>query len=296
MALIIFDLDGTLIRSYHGLAKATNMALEEYGFASHDYDKYIDFIGGGVANLVYKALPEDKKHLKDDSNLIKATLEASNQIAVPSSPRTQRIVAKTHNKFGGLITQISKQLNIDTATAISIISVESGGNAYGKNGKVLIRFEVHLFWRFWGKNNEKKFKEHFKFNPRKGWTNHMFRKSKRDSWVSFHGNQDKEWEAFEFACKLNSTAAHLSTSYGAPQILGTNFKRIGYSSPENLLKYFQKDVRYQILAFFDFLTPKMITAVQSKDFTTFARYYNGSGQAHRYGSYIKSFYNAYKGL
>ncbi len=66
MALIIFDLDGTLIRSYHGLAKATNMALEEYGFASHDYDKYIDFIGGGVANLVYKALPEDKKHLKDE--------------------------------------------------------------------------------------------------------------------------------------------------------------------------------------------------------------------------------------
>ncbi len=66
MALIIFDLDGTLIRSYHGLGKATNMALEEYGFPIHDYEKYISFIGGGVANLVYRALPEDKKDLRDE--------------------------------------------------------------------------------------------------------------------------------------------------------------------------------------------------------------------------------------
>ncbi|PID82211.1 MAG: phosphoglycolate phosphatase [Clostridiales bacterium] len=66
MALIIFDLDGTLIRSYHGLAKATNMVLEEYGFPTHDYESYIGFIGGGVANLVYRALPEGEKHLRDE--------------------------------------------------------------------------------------------------------------------------------------------------------------------------------------------------------------------------------------
>ncbi len=67
MKLIIFDLDGTLIRSYHGLAKAMNMVLKSYGYEQYDYEKYKEFIGGGVSNLVYKALPQDAKHLHEEA-------------------------------------------------------------------------------------------------------------------------------------------------------------------------------------------------------------------------------------
>ncbi len=67
MALVIFDLDGTLIKSYHGLGKAMNSTLEDFGCPTYDYEKYMDFIGAGVSNLVYEALPADKKDLHEEA-------------------------------------------------------------------------------------------------------------------------------------------------------------------------------------------------------------------------------------
>lgn len=263
----------------------------ENGFG-YVYAKYVD--------LLYKDEPagggSSTEFLKDNPTLLNAPVAPKKLIDVPSSPRSKRLSAKTYNNFGGLIELIGKQLDIDTAAAVAVLAVESAGNAYGSSGKVLIRFENHLFWRFWGKNNSKKFEDHFRFDSRKYWTNHFFRPDKKSEWQSFHGNQEKEWEVFDFARKLNPAAAYISTSYGAPQILGTNYKKVGYSSPEALLEHFQKDIRFHVLALFDFFSPQMIKYVQRKDFTSFARYYNGAGQAVRYGNYIKDFYNAFKSL
>ena len=240
--------------------------------------------------------PGGSKMLKDDPSLLHVQTEASRKLHVPSSPRTKRVSAETYNNFGGLLDKISSKLGIDPAAAVAVLAVESGGKAYGPEGKVLIRFENHLFYRFWGKQNRAVFDKHFQFSRKQYWTNHLFRKSKRDEWISFHGNQKKEWEVFEFAKNLNSKAAHISASYGAPQILGTNYKTVGYNSPNDLLDNFSKDVRFHVMALFDFFNPQMIRHIKNKDFTSFARYYNGAGQASRYGKYIKDYYNAFKSL
>lgn len=257
------------------------------------------YIYAKYAELIYdenKGSDPYKGLLKDNPSLVKTRIEPARKISVPSSPRSKRLSAETYNKFGGLTEVISRQLKIDAAAAIAVLAVESAGKAYGPDGRVLIRFENHLFYRFWGKSNLDVFNDHFKFDRRKYWTNHFFRKNKRSNWESFHGNQSKEWEVFEFARKLNANAALISTSYGAPQILGTNYKKIGYASPETLLDNFSKDVKFQVFALFDFFSPQMIKHIQNKDFTSFARYYNGAGQAVRYGKYIKEFYNAFKSL
>ncbi|MEA2042269.1 MAG: N-acetylmuramidase domain-containing protein [Bacteroidota bacterium] len=234
--------------------------------------------------------------LKDDQSLLRGPVEASKKISVPTSPRAHRATAETYNNFGTLLSKISHKLGLDPAAAIAVLAVESGGKAYGSEGKVIIRFENHLFHRFWGKNHSKIYNSHFKYSSGQSWKGHYFRKSKKDNWESFHGNQKKEWEVFEFAQSLNSSAAHLSTSYGAPQILGTNYKTVGYNSPEELLEYFSKDVRFHVLALFDFFNPQMVSHIKQKDFTAFARYYNGRGQAATYGKYIKDYYNAFKSM
>ena len=57
--LIIFDLDGTLLNTLDDLADACNAALREAGFPERDREDVRRFIGGGVARLIRRALPED---------------------------------------------------------------------------------------------------------------------------------------------------------------------------------------------------------------------------------------------
>lgn len=56
--LVIFDLDGTILNTLDDLSDACNAALRENGFPTHERDRVRTFIGSGVANLMYRALPE----------------------------------------------------------------------------------------------------------------------------------------------------------------------------------------------------------------------------------------------
>ncbi|MBQ3109818.1 MAG: HAD-IA family hydrolase [Clostridia bacterium] len=67
---VIFDLDGTLIDTIEGLANSVNAAMDFYNFPKHSIEKYRSLVGNGVGKLVERALPEDKKHLKDEARKI----------------------------------------------------------------------------------------------------------------------------------------------------------------------------------------------------------------------------------
>ena len=57
-ALVIFDLDGTVLETLADLANAVNFALEKHGYPCHSIEKVRTMIGNGVANLITRALPE----------------------------------------------------------------------------------------------------------------------------------------------------------------------------------------------------------------------------------------------
>lgn len=65
--LVIFDLDGTLIDTIEDLGLAVNFALESKGLPTHQIQEYRQMVGGGVRNLVWKAMPEQSK---DDEKLL----------------------------------------------------------------------------------------------------------------------------------------------------------------------------------------------------------------------------------
>ncbi len=73
---IIFDLDGTLLDTLDDLCDSMNRVLEDRGYLTHELDAYRHFVGDGVAMLVEKTLPEDKR----DDDTIKECVEAFREI------------------------------------------------------------------------------------------------------------------------------------------------------------------------------------------------------------------------
>ena len=219
--------------------------------------------------------------------------------AVAGGPEAQK-VATVWNKFGGLLQALADHHHIDVACAVAVLCVESAGKGFEQDNhnRMIIRFENHKLWEYWGKRQAATFNRHFKYDPGKPWLGHYWRSVESDPWEQFHGNQPMEWRVLEFARRLDDTAALKSISMGAPQIMGFHFGRVGFASVQDMFEKFSADIRHQIVGLFDFLNASqgMIPALREPDFVKFAGMYNGSGQKDKYGAWIKSHYDAFKKL
>jgi phosphoglycolate phosphatase len=58
---VIFDLDGTLLDSLDDLADSMNAVLQGHGLPTHPVEAYRFFVGDGIARLVERALPEQRR-------------------------------------------------------------------------------------------------------------------------------------------------------------------------------------------------------------------------------------------
>jgi N-acetylmuramidase len=63
---------------------------------------------------------------------------------------TDRQVANAWNKYGGFLAPLSSQLNVDPGAALAVLAIESSGRGIGADGRMIIRFENHLFFNRWG--------------------------------------------------------------------------------------------------------------------------------------------------
>ena len=223
-------------------------------------------------------------------------LAPSTLLAVTGSSLTRK-VARTWNQYGGLLDTLSTQKQVEPACSVAVLCVESSGEGFSaaNQNRMVIRFENHKFWKYWGKQHAEQFQKYFKLDPQnKPWLGHQWRSSPDHDWENFHGNQAKEWQVLELARSLDDTAALLSISMGAPQIMGFHYKTLGYPSVQAMFDKFNKDIQFQIKGLFDFMSPSMITDLRERDFVSFASQYNGSGQKERYGALIKEHYDAFK--
>jgi phosphoglycolate phosphatase len=64
--LVIFDLDGTLIDSVGDIADALNEVLAELGLPAYDDARVAGFVGGGVRQLIRRALPPELQPRADE--------------------------------------------------------------------------------------------------------------------------------------------------------------------------------------------------------------------------------------
>lgn len=211
---------------------------------------------------------------------------------------TERQVSLTWNKYGGELNRLSRDLGLDVACTVAVLCVESAGKGFEQNNhnRMIIRFENHKFWRYWGRYHAQQFGNHFQFDSHSSWKKHRWRASSDVDWQSFHGHQKQEWQVFEFAKSIDSTAAMLSISMGAPQIMGFNFQRIGYASVEDMFDAFSAGIDEQIRGLFAFMDDAMLHYLNELEFVSFAARYNGSGQKEYYGGLIAEHYKSFKEL
>lgn len=235
------------------------------------------------------------RFLYQDPDLQKIPLPGDKPYQLTGSGE-QKKVAQTWNEFGNLLAVLSDLVQVDIGSAIAVLCVESGGHGFGSNNKMIIRFENHKFWGFWGKNNASVFNKHFKYKKGEAWKEHFFRPEEHGEWQEFHGNQKKEWMVLDFARGLDDTAALKSISMGAPQIMGFNHEAIGYKNVQEMFEKFSQDIRFHIFGLFDLFDQNMLTALRNKDFVKFASFYNGSGQAPTYGKWIQNHFEAFEKL
>lgn len=59
--LVIFDLDGTLLDTIADLAVATNHALKQLGYPTHETEVIRTFVGNGINKLLERALPANER-------------------------------------------------------------------------------------------------------------------------------------------------------------------------------------------------------------------------------------------
>jgi hypothetical protein len=197
--------------------------------------------------------------------------------------------ARIWNKYGGMLEPLSARIGIDKGVAVAVIAVESGGSGMGPDGRMIIRFENHLFWTYWGKANPAAYNQHFVFNQDASWKGHQYRPQPNGPWLDVHQNQNSEWAAFNYASTIEAGAAKKSISMGLVQIMGFNNRAIGYASPDAMFAAFAADEKFQLLGFFNFVKndQRQVDALRNRDYVGFARIYNGPGQPDVYGGLIK---------
>jgi hypothetical protein len=239
-------------------------------------------------------------YLKDRPELRRVALPAATDLQV--RPRSglgaaEKRAAATWNNYGGLLQACGSILRVDPRTAIAVLMVESSGAGLAPDGRLIIRFENHQFWDFWGKREASRFQRFFRFDASRRWLAHQFRTTPTGAWRDVHVNQDSEWKTLAFARTLDENAALLSINMGLAQIMGFNHARLGYDNVRAMFDAMQADVRFQILRFFDFLRGDgkgsgMIGSLRTKRFAAFASLYNGAGKAAEYGEKLEAAYGA----
>jgi len=239
--------------------------------------------------------------LMEQSDLVNAKLEPEKLIPAQTANTSEAIIAKTWNNYGGLLSKIATQVSCPVNAIVATIAAESGGSGFGSDGRMIIRFENHIFWDLWGQANPGQFNQFFAFDAVSGWKGHMFRSSADGQFQGFHGDQSSEWRVLTIARALNDNAALQSISMGAPQIMGFHYQRLGYSSVQSMFFQFARSANAQLVAMFDFVrgtnsSAPAMQALRNGDYLTFATIYNGTGNAPTYRDIITRYVAVYNRL
>lgn len=246
--------------------------------------------------------PGARGYLAADPALQAATVEAPpGRRLAGGSGQHEVAIARAWNLYGGLLGTLADRLRFHPAAAVAVLCVESSGMGYGPDGRVLIRFENHIFRRSLPSDRLPDFDRHFFIGPGQPWMDHRFRMAPTAPWTQFHGSQALEWQAFEVARAIDPDAATRSISMGLPQVMGFNHALLGYPSARDMLAFMAADVRFQLLGLFDFVAGARrdgpaLQALRRDDFDAFATLYNGPGQARYYGELIAAHVRAFQRL
>jgi hypothetical protein len=243
--------------------------------------------------------------LKDNEELAATQLTPKVPLAVPPEANTiQRSIGAVYNRLGGLLDVLAETTGVDVAAITTVWYVESSGLPFVPN-RAVIRLEVHQLYELWGKRNRNVFDSHFRFGGHNGqggnpWQNQEFRTQDTGVFHAVHHNQSSEYAAITLAqIVAGDETAFSCSSIGGCQIMMNSFRTLGYESAKQMYEAFQKTETAHVLTFFDFCSTKaapkagdLLQHLRARDWTNFAKFYNGMGQVPVYSAKLKAAYEA----
>lgn len=184
------------------------------------------------------------------------------------------------------VDEFCKDNNVEMAAALAVISVESNGITYGFDGngdkRPIIRWEGHYFYRRLKGDELTLAVQQGLASPKVGG-------------IKNPKTQAGRWELFWRAYAINANAAIESMSYGVGQVMGANWKSLGYGSAGDFFQRVGVGITGQLDAMFRFIVKNgLLDELQRKDWAGFARGYNGAG--YRKNNYDTNMRKAYEQL
>lgn len=169
-------------------------------------------------------------------------------------------------------------LGVPDAAIWAILTVETRGFGFFYDRCPQILFERHIFHKY---------------------TNGKFSQDNGDISAIEGGGYiggPSEYKRLKKAMKLNQEAALMSTSWGIAQVMGFNYEIAGFNSVNAMVKGMVKDETQQLLAMANFIKGNDLAGVlQSRDWVSFARRYNGPGfKKNEYDTRLAAAYAKYE--
>ena len=169
----------------------------------------------------------------------------------------------------------AERLGVPLATIYAVNEVESKGRGFLENGKPVILFERHIMYRQLAKvrhpgDDTAEIKRHA---DELAATNPALVNPKAGGYIG----GTAEHQRLAMARQIDDTAALESASWGAFQIMGYHWQRLGYASVQDFVTAMSASESQQFEAFTRFIEtdPVLHKALKARKWAEFARLYNG---------------------
>lgn len=259
--------------------------LVSYERSSQDF---IDLIEEKIKKNFWTTVDGAFADLKDwftDKSKIKTSKKRKRKRSTISIPRKKNSAPVSVPEYKGDmnsekrlsdedIQKVALKEKIDFSAIKAVIEVESNGKGYLDNGNPKILFEGHVFWR------ELKSK---RINPEQYLRDHSDILYPHWNKRHYRGGMG-EYDRLNKAVRIHKECALRSASWGMFQIMGFNYKAAGYDTVEAFVKSVYISEAKQLESFMTFIKSKdLVRYIRQKDWSNFARGYNGNGyKANRY--------------
>lgn len=164
------------------------------------------------------------------------------------------------------IPRIGYAINVGEDEIHALLDVESRGRGFDAQGRVVMLFEPHVFYRELSHDPEKRGRA---VNAGLAYYKWGLKPYPRDS-----------YPRFEAACAIDEAAACRSASWGLGQVMGFNHLAAGWERPQDMIAAFADDEAAQLLAMVRFIKAEGLDdELRAHNWAAFARGYNGPSYA-----------------
>ena len=187
------------------------------------------------------------------------------------------------------------KIGVEVACVKAVQLVESRGSGYLADGRQVILFERHWFFKLLNEkltkqpNAAKEICGRLQLSVAAGQSfdavlkAHLIEKY-GDIYAGTPGGYRggaAEHDRIERAKAIDLECALQSASWGLFQIMGFHFKTLGYNGVRDMVADYDIGERQQLLSFCDFIRAdnRLLSSLKNKDWATFAKAYNGPGYA-----------------